>query len=126
VLPYITEEVWSWAFAEETDHASIHRRAVARRRRLRDDPGAADGGSLRRRGRAARVDQQGQVEAGVSVGRGVRRDPLRANAATSAGSRRRGRRHGVGRVDGTISTPRRRSPTDVRGRRSELREAAEA
>jgi len=24
-LPYITEEVWSWAFAQETGHASIHR-----------------------------------------------------------------------------------------------------
>ena len=24
-LPYITEEVWSWAFAQETRHASIHR-----------------------------------------------------------------------------------------------------
>jgi valyl-tRNA synthetase len=25
VLPYITEEIWSWAFAEETGHPSIHR-----------------------------------------------------------------------------------------------------
>jgi valyl-tRNA synthetase len=25
VLPYITEEIWSWAFAEETGQASIHR-----------------------------------------------------------------------------------------------------
>lgn len=25
VLPYITEEIWSWAFAEETGHATIHR-----------------------------------------------------------------------------------------------------
>jgi len=25
VLPYITEEVWSWAFAEETDYQTIHK-----------------------------------------------------------------------------------------------------
>jgi valyl-tRNA synthetase len=25
VLPYITEEIWSWAFAAETGQASIHR-----------------------------------------------------------------------------------------------------
>lgn len=25
VLPYITEEIWSWAFTEETGHKSIHR-----------------------------------------------------------------------------------------------------
>lgn len=25
IVPYITEEVWSWTFAEETGHASIHK-----------------------------------------------------------------------------------------------------
>jgi valyl-tRNA synthetase len=33
ILPYITEEIWSWAFAEETGHKSIHRAPW---------PGAAD------------------------------------------------------------------------------------
>ena len=32
-MPYITEELWSWTFAEETGEASIHRAAW---------PGASD------------------------------------------------------------------------------------
>ncbi|MGH7896073.1 MAG: valine--tRNA ligase [Candidatus Binatia bacterium] len=84
VLPYITEEVWSWAFAAETGHASIHRAPW---------PGAADLTSIAAPADPACFDaavaclaaiNKGKSEGGVSVGRGVRTVTLRANPTTLA------------------------------------------
>jgi valyl-tRNA synthetase len=80
-LPYITEEVWSWAFAEETGHKSIH---------VAPWPGDADFAEYRSRGDADRFDtavaawsaiNKAKSEAGVSVGRPLERLVIAANAA---------------------------------------------
>jgi valyl-tRNA synthetase len=84
VLPYVTEEVWSWAFAAETKAPSIHRAAWltaadsrrCRRRRTR---------RLRRGGGMPGVGEQEQVESGVSVG-GIRTLTVVTNPATRARS----------------------------------------
>jgi valyl-tRNA synthetase len=82
VLPYITEEVWSWAFAAEGGQASIH--AVPW-------PSAADFAAI-----AAPADptcfdaavaclaaiNKGKSEGGVSGGRGIRTVTVRASAST--------------------------------------------
>jgi valyl-tRNA synthetase len=83
-LPYIAEEVWSWAFAEETGQASIHRApwpgtddlaAVA----APTDPRCFDAAVA-----CLSAVNKAKSEGGVSVGRGVANVTLAASATTLA------------------------------------------
>jgi len=84
VLPYITEEVWSWVFAQETGQPLIHAAPW---------PSASDFDGIAPPDNAASFDlaiacltaiNKAKSEAGVSAGRVVERVTLRANAATLA------------------------------------------
>jgi valyl-tRNA synthetase len=82
VLPYVTEEVWSWAFAAETRTPSIHQAAW---------PAAADFAAVQAPADAASFDvavaclaavNKNKSESGVSVGRGIRTLTVATNPAT--------------------------------------------
>jgi valyl-tRNA synthetase len=84
VLPYITEEVWSWAFARETAQASIH---------VAPWPSAEDFKGIAAPDNPASFDlaltclnaiNKAKSDAGVSAGRVAERLTLRANAGTLA------------------------------------------
>ena len=84
MLPYITEEIWSWVFARETGQASIHRAPW---------PSASDFEGVAPPDSPASFDlamtclnaiNKAKSEAGVSAGRAVESVSLRANAATLA------------------------------------------
>jgi valyl-tRNA synthetase len=84
MLPYITEEVWSWTLAEERGQPSIHGAPW---------PGEADFAAIPAPADAAVFDaavaclgaiNKAKSEGGVSVGRGVRSLRLRASEATLA------------------------------------------
>jgi valyl-tRNA synthetase len=81
-LPYITEEVWSWAFAEEAGQPSIHRApwpgaddfaAIA----PPDDPRSFDAAVA-----CLAAINKAKSEGGVSVGRGVSTVTLAGSPAT--------------------------------------------
>jgi valyl-tRNA synthetase len=81
VLPTITEEVWSWAFAEESGHRSIHLAAW---------PGAADFGGLAAPGNAESFAvaaeaiaavRRARTGAALGMGRPLKRCRLKASAA---------------------------------------------
>lgn len=80
VLPYITEEVWSWAFAEETGHASIHRAPWPSARDLAAVDAPTDPDLLPLATAAMNAINRRKSELGASVGRLV----LTLTLATSA------------------------------------------
>jgi valyl-tRNA synthetase len=82
VLPYITEEVWSWAFADQTGHASIHRAPWPSPADFAAVPAAADPGAFEVAAAALSAINRAKTSAGVGVGRGVTQLRLVADAAT--------------------------------------------
>jgi valyl-tRNA synthetase len=83
-LPYITEEVWSWAFAAETGHRSIHRAPWPCAAEFGSAEPPASAGSLSIASAAMAAINKKKSEAGASVGRVVRRVKLAARASTLA------------------------------------------
>ncbi len=84
VLPYITEEVWSWAFAEETGDASIHAAPWPDERDFAGVAAPADSGSLDVAVESWRSVMKAKSEASVSMGKEMDGVTLAANAATLA------------------------------------------
>jgi valyl-tRNA synthetase len=77
VLPFITEEVWSWAFAEEKAQPSIHRAPWPTVAELAQVAAPADAGSLGLAIDALTAINKGKTERGASVGRTVDRLELK-------------------------------------------------
>ncbi|MFO0647149.1 MAG: valine--tRNA ligase [Polyangiales bacterium] len=84
VLPYITEEVWSWAFAEERGEPSIHRAPWPSEREFAAAEGVSDAGLLGLAAHAMAVVNKRKSELGASVGRVVNSLALAGNASTLA------------------------------------------
>ena len=83
-LPYITEEVWSWAFAEETGHASIHRAPWPGPSDFAAAPAPDDAESFDVALACLAAVNKAKADASVSMGREVLRLGLAANARTRA------------------------------------------
>lgn len=84
VLPYITEEVWSWIFAAETGERSIHRAAWPTESEFADfkQPNHQDAFDLAVSCLAA--INRSKAEAGFSAGRPLDEIAVAANGTTSA------------------------------------------
>ncbi|MFN8542807.1 MAG: valine--tRNA ligase [Candidatus Binatia bacterium] len=72
VLPYITEEVWSWTFAAETGHATIHRAPWPGSSDFAGIAAPAEPGSFDVAVAAYAAINKAKSEANVSTGRAVR------------------------------------------------------
>jgi valyl-tRNA synthetase len=81
-LPYITEEVWSWAFAEETGERSIHTAPWPGAADFAHIPEPADPESLELAIAAWTAINKAKADAEVSAGREVADLVLAASAAT--------------------------------------------
>jgi valyl-tRNA synthetase len=84
ILPYISEEVWSWAFAEETGHASIHAAPWPGDADFEDVLAPEDADSFELAVAAHAAVNKAKADAAVSMGREIESMVLRANAATLA------------------------------------------
>jgi valyl-tRNA synthetase len=85
VLPYITEEVWSWIFAEETGCDSIHRAPWPGEADFRQVPMPEHPGSFEIAAACWRAINKAKADASVSMGREVERLEILANATTLEG-----------------------------------------
>ena len=79
-LPYVTEEVWSWALAEDTGHASIHRAPWP----AAEEFSAGAEGGFATAAAAFTAVNKAKTQQGASGGRSVTALSLAANAATHA------------------------------------------
>jgi valyl-tRNA synthetase len=84
VLPYITEEVWSWAFAEETGHTSIHVAPWPGDADFEAVAAPADAASFELAVAAWTAINKAKADAEVSMGREVERMVLAACPDTLA------------------------------------------
>ncbi len=81
VLPYITEEVWSWAFASETGCASVHGAPWPDERDFQGVPAPADAQSFAAAHAGWLAINKAKADANVSAGREALSLELAANAA---------------------------------------------
>jgi valyl-tRNA synthetase len=81
-LPYVTEEVYSWAFAKETTAASIHVAPWPSASEFALIPAPGDAACFDLGVAALNAINKAKTEAGVSTGRVVETLTLKANAAT--------------------------------------------
>ncbi len=84
VLPYITEEVWSWSFAAETGQASIHAAPWPSERDFADVAAPEHAGSFDVAVAALTAINKAKADGEVSMGREVESMVLVANPATLA------------------------------------------
>jgi valyl-tRNA synthetase len=83
-LPYVTEEVWSWAFAQEKSCASVHIAPWPTEAELERVRAPASAVSLPVAIEAMSAINKAKTERGASVGRVVERLLLRANEGTAS------------------------------------------
>src|SRR5262249_6943902 len=87
-LPYITEEVWSWCFAEESGQPSIHRAPWPTKEELAGVRAPEDPSSFAVASAAQTAVNKQKSQQGASVGRVATEATLTANAKTLATLRR--------------------------------------
>ena len=84
-LPFITEELWSWAFAAETAHRSIHRAPFPEATELAAVPAPRDPASLEAAIVALSAIHGEKTRAGKSVGAPVTRADVECDACAARG-----------------------------------------
>jgi valyl-tRNA synthetase len=81
ILPTITEEVWSWAFAGETGHRSIHQSPWPGAADFEGIPAPGNAGSFALAAEAIAAIRRARTEASLGMGRPLKLCRLRASAA---------------------------------------------